>query len=137
MDSNKFYCRNATPASSSTLSLATTNGGNTAISQEYGTCDSTYSSSAAFNCKESLSRSNNGKQSHSQRGNGSGTAYGSAPGSTVMSASGSVASSVNNSAYCGSNINSSNGSGNYINVMSVPMGTLQYHRRKLTPQEYQ
>ncbi|XP_046804991.1 uncharacterized protein LOC111681978 [Lucilia cuprina] len=135
MDSNKFYCRNTTPVTSTTSSVTSNAVGATA-SQEYVSCDANFT---AFNCRESLSRGNNigGKSSHNNvRVNSCSTAYGNAnSNNAVMAAStaGSVVSSINSNSHC----NSSNGSGNYINVMSVPMGTLQYHRRKLTPQEYQ
>ncbi|KNC30474.1 hypothetical protein FF38_01125 [Lucilia cuprina] len=135
MDSNKFYCRNTTPVTSTTSSVTSNAVGATA-SQEYVSCDANFT---AFNCRESLSRGNNigGKSSHNNvRVNSCSTAYGNAnSNNAVMAAStaGSVVSSINSNSHC----NSYNGSGNYINVMSVPMGTLQYHRRKLTPQEYQ
>ncbi|XP_034115732.1 uncharacterized protein LOC117575577 [Drosophila albomicans] len=40
----------------------------------------------------------------------------------------------NNSAQCASNTNNA---GNYINIMTVPLGTLQYNRKKTTTQDYQ
>lgn len=131
MDSNKLYCRNSTPATTS-ASSSTSNGIGTTTSQD--ACDSNYSA-GGFNCKESFPRSNNssGKSSHNLRVNNCSVAYGGGIGnSTIMSVT-NAASVASSNGHC----NSSNGSGNYINVMSVPIGALQYNRRKLTPQEYQ
>ncbi|XP_037943221.1 uncharacterized protein LOC119676065 [Teleopsis dalmanni] len=124
MDPNKFYCRNAaqSTASTSSISSATSSsigcGGNS--NQEYiGACGSSHSSSG-FSCKELLARNANSKSLLNQRGTNAATGFGGSASST--------------SGYCSSN---SSGTGNYINVMPVPVGTLQYQRRKLTPQEYQ
>lgn len=145
MDSNKFYCRNSTSVTLSGGSSASVTNGACAVasSREYSGCEPNYSATV-FNCKESNSRHNNStsKSSHNNlRLSNCNIAYGNAVGnSSVMSVSTatSVAGSVSNSSnHCSNNVNNSNGTGNYINVMTVPIGTLQYHRRKLTPQEYQ
>ncbi|KAL9893433.1 FERM domain-containing protein 8 Bili isoform 1-T9 [Glossina fuscipes fuscipes] len=137
MDPNKYLCRNATPAaiSSSTsaqpaaTTTSATNGCGTNAMPDYMACDSVHSSTG-FNCKELLARginSNNKTPLHQRSG-----AINAAP--STMSGSPTTAGTSNTGAYCGGN---SNSPGNYINVMPVPMGTLQYNRRKLTPQEYQ
>uniref|UniRef100_A0A1B0BB54 FERM domain-containing protein 8 n=1 Tax=Glossina palpalis gambiensis TaxID=67801 RepID=A0A1B0BB54_9MUSC len=136
MDPNKYLCRNATPAaiSSSTsaqpaaTTTSATNGCGTNAMPDYMACDSVHSSTG-FNCKELLARginSNNKTPLHQRSG-----AINAAP--STMSGSPTTAGTSNTGAYCGGN---SNSPGNYINVMPVPMGTLQYNRRKLTPQEY-
>lgn len=127
MDSNRLYCRNPTPVTSSTV---TSNGANNTVPNEYASCDSKVPA-AGLSCRETNSHSTHttGKASHNNmRANGCGVSYSN---SQVVSTAGSVASTINAGGHC------NNSNGNYINVMSVPMGTLQYHRRKLTPQEYQ
>ncbi|KAM7360805.1 FERM domain-containing protein 8 Bili isoform 2-T9 [Cochliomyia hominivorax] len=139
MDSNKLYCRNATTGTTSTSSTTSNGISKSSTSQEYAVCDSNYSAGIAFNCKESFPRSNNSSGKSSQnnlRVSKCNVVYGNTIGNNaVMSIANtaSPASSINSGGHC----NNSNGSGNYINVMSVPIGTLQYNRRKLTPQEYQ
>ena len=144
MDSNKLYCRNSTPVSLSSASSATVSNGACGVStsQEYSGCEPSYSTTT-INCTEPISRNSNstGKSSHNLRLSNCSVAYGNVgSNNSVMSVStaASVAAPLNNSSsHCSNNVNSSNGTGNYINVMTVPIGTLQYHRRKLTPQEYQ
>uniref|UniRef100_A0A1A9W2Q4 FERM domain-containing protein 8 n=1 Tax=Glossina brevipalpis TaxID=37001 RepID=A0A1A9W2Q4_9MUSC len=139
MDPNKYLCRNATSAaiSSSTsaqsaaTSTSATNGCGTNAMPDYMACDSIHSSSG-FNCKELLARgiNSNSKTPLHQRSGTNNTV------SSTMSGSPAPSGTSNTGVYCGSNSNSSNSPGNYINVMPVPMSTLQYNRRKLTPQEY-
>ncbi|TMW46625.1 hypothetical protein DOY81_008294, partial [Sarcophaga bullata] len=144
MDSNKFYCRKTTPVTlSSALSATDQNGAcGVSSSQEYSGCEPT-NSTTAFNCTEPISRNSNstGKSSHNLRLSNCSVAYGNVvSNNSIMSVStaASIAAPLNNSSsHCSNNVNSSNGTGTYINVMTVPIGTLQYHRRKLTPQEYQ
>lgn len=87
--------------------------------QEYVTCSSGQQQSG-YNSKDLVPRNGNNK-SLSGNGNGMGSPYG-----------GSICS---NSGQC--NKNTTANAGNYINIMTVPLGTLQYNRKKLSTQDYE
>jgi len=85
--------------------------------QDYVTCSSGQSQSG-YSSKDLVPRSGNSK---TLGGNGNmGSPYG-----------GSVCS---NSGQCSKNTANA---GNYINIMTVPLGTLQYNRKKLSTQDYE
>lgn len=122
METNQYYCRGGThqtPSSSSAVSQPSTakmSYGNNA-GQEYVTCSSNQSE-ASFNSRDVSSRNGNNKQLTGNRNLGSPYAY----------------SNCNSTGYCPNTNVSNNGqnAGNYINVMTVPLGTLQYNRKKST-----
>lgn len=129
METNQYYCRGGThqtPSSSSAVSqpsMAKMSYGNNG-GQEYVTCSSNQSE-ASFNSRDMPSRNGNNKQLAGNRNLGSPYAY----------------SNCNSSGHCTNTAsNTGQNAGNYINVMTVPLGTLQYNRKKsttTTTQDYQ
>jgi len=122
MEPNHYYCRSAMQQNSSTSipqhsSNKLNYGLNMNAGQDYVTCSSGQPQSG-YNSKDLVPRNGNNK---SLGGNGNmGSPYG-----------GSVCS---NSGQCTKNTANP---GNYINIMTVPLGTLQYNRKKLSTQDYE
>ncbi|EDV42262.1 uncharacterized protein Dana_GF17892, isoform C [Drosophila ananassae] len=123
MEPNHYYCRGAMQQTSAASSIPqhSSNKVNYGMNagQEYVTCSSGQQQSG-YNSKDLVPRNGNNK-SLSGNGNGMGSPYG-----------GSICS---NSGQC--NKNTTANAGNYINIMTVPLGTLQYNRKKLSTQDYE
>ncbi|XP_068152917.1 LOW QUALITY PROTEIN: uncharacterized protein Bili [Drosophila tropicalis] len=117
MESNHYYCRNVMQQSSSTSNgQPSTSKPNYAViaGQEYAS-PQTHSM-----------RNGNPKLQHGKHGQNMGTPYGGA--------------GCHSSGQCSSNASNASSAGNpanYINIMTVPVSTLQYNRKKLSSQDYQ
>ncbi|KAI8044248.1 hypothetical protein M5D96_000399 [Drosophila gunungcola] len=122
MEPNHYYCRSALQQTSSTsMPQHSSNKLNYGMNagQEYVAC-STGQSQTGYTTKDLVPRNGNSGKSIGGNGNGNlGSPYG-----------GSVCS---NSGQCSKNTANA---GNYINIMTVPLGTLQYNRKKLSTQDY-
>ncbi|XP_033244575.1 FERM domain-containing protein 8 [Drosophila miranda] len=121
MEPNHYYCRSAMQQDPSTSAIPhnSSNKINYGMNsgQEYTAC-SPYQSQSGYNFKDTQRNANNHNKSLS--GNSSmGSPFG---------------SGCNNGGQC--NKNAAN-AGNYINIMTVPLGTLQYNRKKLSSQDYE
>ncbi|KAH8295265.1 hypothetical protein KR018_009455 [Drosophila ironensis] len=123
MEPNHYYCRSAMQQTSSASSVPQHSSGKLSYGmnagQEYVACNSSQQQSG-YNSKDLMARNGNNK-SLGGNGSGMGSPYG-----------GSICS---NSGQCSKN--STANAGNYINIMTVPLGTLQYNRKKLSTQDYE
>ncbi|EDW66469.1 FERM domain-containing protein 8 isoform X3 [Drosophila virilis] len=120
METNQYYCRSGTQQSLSSSSISQQPLNKMCyesnVAQEYPACTSNHLESG-FNSRGMPLRNGNIK---SQIGNRS-----------VESPF--VFSNCNNSSQC---TNNTSNTGNYINIMTVPLGTLQYNRKKSSSQDY-
>ncbi|SPP83231.1 FERM domain-containing protein 8 [Drosophila guanche] len=121
MEPNHYYCRSAMQQdpSTSAIPINASNKINYGMNsgQEYVAC-SPYQSQSGYNFKDTQRNANNHNKSLS--------------GNSSMGSP--FAAGCNSSGQC--NKNAAN-AGNYINIMTVPLGTLQYNRKKLSSQDYE
>ncbi|XP_064556865.1 uncharacterized protein Bili isoform X3 [Drosophila montana] len=120
METNQYYCQSGTQQSLSSSSICQQPLNKMCyesnVAQEYAACTSNHLESG-FNSRGMPLRNGNIK---SQIGNRS-------------TESPYVFSNCNNSSQC---TNNTSNTGNYINIMTVPLGTLQYNRKKSSSQDY-
>ncbi|ALC47930.1 Bili [Drosophila busckii] len=122
MDANQYYCRGGIQQSATSSQTPSTKM-NYGMCAEYLTCSSSDLESGFTEVSREMAQRNNGSTKSVAGNRNIPSAY--------------MYNNCNMNAECTNSTNSSNNAGNYINIMTVPLGTLQYNRKKLTTQDYQ